>query len=159
MNFRGQYRTQHLRFRGRSWAGLVPRPHPKNRESCKPITSPVKPSGATVYRIIPTMSEHKIMLQFCVYMKCMTEDVMLVERASSSEVFVHELAVEFWTDCIVDEALFLRRNRTMKDSLNTFFLIFFLCNWGGSHCSDYYTKVDKMSFQTGRLFAWTSILS
>ena len=41
------------------------------------------------------MNEHKRMLQFCVYMKCMIEDVRLVERASSSDVFVHELAVEF----------------------------------------------------------------
>ena len=32
---------------------------------------------------------------FSVYMKCMIEGVRSVERASSSDVFVHELAVEF----------------------------------------------------------------
>ena len=59
---------------------------------CKRMTSPGIPELHCIYH---KMNEHKRMLQFCVYMKCMIEDVRLVERASSSDVFVHELAVEF----------------------------------------------------------------
>ena len=33
------------------------------------------------------------------------------ESFSSSDIFVHELAVELWTDCVVDEVLLLSRNR------------------------------------------------
>ena len=71
------------------------------------------------------MNEHKRMLQFCVYMKCITESGRSVERASSSDVFVHELAVEFGTDCVVDEVLLLSRDRTMK--INEYFNLT-LCN-------------------------------
>ena len=60
------------------------------------MTSPgIPPKMNELHCIYHKMNEHKRMLQFCVYMKCMIEDGMSVERASSSDVFVHELAVEF----------------------------------------------------------------
>jgi len=36
--------------------------------------------------------------------------------ASSSDIFVHELAMEFRTDCVVDEVLFLNRKKHIQEA-------------------------------------------
>ena len=38
----------------------------------------------------------------------------VLQETSSSDIFVHELAMEFRTDCVVDEVLFLNRNTFKK---------------------------------------------
>ena len=38
------------------------------------------------------------------------------QETSSSDIFVHELAMEFRTDCVVDEVLFLDRKEHIKEA-------------------------------------------
>ena len=38
------------------------------------------------------------------------------QETSSSDIFVHELAMEFGTDCVVDEVLFLNRKKHIKEA-------------------------------------------
>ena len=38
------------------------------------------------------------------------------QEISSSDIFVHELAMEFRTDCVVDEVLFLNRKKHIQEA-------------------------------------------
>ena len=38
------------------------------------------------------------------------------QETSSFDIFVHELAMEFRTDCVVDEVLFLDRKEHIKEA-------------------------------------------
>ena len=38
------------------------------------------------------------------------------QETSSSDIFVHELAMEFRTDCVVDEVLFLHRKEHIQEA-------------------------------------------
>ena len=37
------------------------------------------------------------------------------QETSSSDIFVHELAMEFRTDCVVDEVFFLNRKKHIQE--------------------------------------------
>ena len=40
----------------------------------------------------------------------------VLQETSSSDIFVHELAMEFRTDCVVDEVLFLHRKEHIQEA-------------------------------------------
>ena len=81
------------------------------------------------------MNEHKRMLHTILCVMHGRGWEVSGESFSSSDVFVHELAVELGMDCVIDEVLLLSRNKTMKDSMNI--SISHCATEVCSHCSDY----------------------